>query len=216
MKRLYERHRPSTIDQVIGQARAVATARHCIERGNVGGSAFWITGPSGTGKTTIARILAAAIAEPEYIEETTGRDIDRGALDRIACDCRLHATGKGGRVWIINEAHGLSKAAIERMLDLLESLSDHACVIFTTTWDGQDGLLESQIDSKPLLSRCTQVKLTNQGLAKAAAPRLQAIAKAEGLDGKPVESYVRLMQEHGNNIRACLVAIDAGEMLDTD
>ena len=68
-------------------------------------------------------------------------------------------------------------------------------------------------DAGPLLSRCVRINLTNQGLAKAAAPMLQRIARAEGLDGQPVEAYSKLMARCANSIRAAVQAIENGEML---
>jgi hypothetical protein len=49
-------------------------------------------------------------------------------------------------------------------------------------------------------------------LARAFAERAKQIAQAEGLDGKPIEQYVRLVQTHRQNFRAVLQAIEAGEM----
>ena len=69
-------------------------------------------------------------------------------------------------------------------------------------------------DSGPFASRCHRITLTNQGLAQAFAERAKHIAEAEGLDGRPVEAYVRLVKSCGNNMRAVLQRIEAGEMLD--
>ena len=211
--RLAEKYRPRSLDSVVGQPKACAAVARLIATQSVGGRAFWISGASSTGKTTLARILADTIADTFFTTELVGREVTKATLDRIAAEFGLSASGKGGRAWVINEAHGLSKQSIERLLDLLESIPAHCVVIFTTTRDGQEALFEDQIDAVPLLSRCIPLRLTNQGLADAAAPMLQQIAQSEGLDGQPVAAYKRLMQRCGNNIRSAIQRIEAGEML---
>lgn len=58
---LYEKVRPKDWDGVVGQDRAVRLIRGVIDRngGTPGGKAFWLAGPTGMGKTTIAKIIAS-------------------------------------------------------------------------------------------------------------------------------------------------------------
>jgi hypothetical protein len=84
-------------------------------------------------------------------------------------------------------------------------------VIFARTEDSAD--LFGQYNG-PFRSRCKVIAFTNEGLADRFAERAWEIAQAEGLDGKPVAQYVRLVQRCRNNMRAVLQAVEAGELLE--
>lgn len=214
MMNLYEKYRPQTFDAVVGQDKAVATIRRILERG-WGGQAFWIAGASGTGKTTLARIIANTGADEFCVDEYDSADaLDVAALDKIERDCAMFGWGKGGRAIIVNEAHGLRALTIRRLLGMLERIPSHVVWVFTTTRDGADKLFDDQIDASPLLSRCIEIRLTNQGLCKPFAALVQTIAQAEHLDGKPIQAYETLAKACKNNMRMMLQQIAAGVMAD--
>ena len=213
METLFDKYRPSRFDEVLGQDKAVKTAKTLLSR-SWGGRAWWISGASGTGKTTIARIIAAQGADEFYTQEFDSADqLSVSEIDKIERDMHYFAPGKGGRAYIINEAHGLRTAIIRRLLGLLERIPNHVCIIFTTTKLGESKLFDDQIDANPLLSRCIKIELTNQGLASVFAEHCRQIATKENLNGKPVESYVKLAQKCKNNCRMMLQEIESGYMI---
>ena len=79
---LYEKYRPATWSEVVGQDKVIETIIQLRKRG-LGGRAYFISGQSGTGKTTIARLIAAEIADEWYIEELDATSVTPAALVKI-------------------------------------------------------------------------------------------------------------------------------------
>jgi replication-associated recombination protein RarA len=212
MGQLCEQYRPRTWAEVIGQDKPISALLKLQKRG-LAGRAYWISGKTGTGKTTIAYLLAAEVADPEFVQEYNGMDLTAAKIRDTEGEYQYSAWGKGGRVIIVNEAHRLPTGAVTQCLTACEPprLPKHVTWIFTTTCEGED-LFGDRFDSHALLSRCMKITLSQRDLCGLFATRAKQIAEAEGLDGQPIERYRRLAKDCGNNMREMLQRIENGEM----
>lgn len=214
---LVERYRPAMWAEVVGQQKTVERIRQLAGRGALAGRAYWISGQSGTGKTTIAWLLAAEVADGFSTQEVDASALTVAGLRELERESQISGWGeKAGRAYLVNEAHGLRRDVIRQMLVMLERIPAHVVWIFTTTIEGQDSLFEDYDDASPLLSRCLRLDLARRDLAKAFAERAKQIAEKEGLDGRPIDQYVRLVQKHRQNLRAVLQEVESGAMLAGD
>jgi DNA polymerase-3 subunit gamma/tau len=152
---LYRKYRPLDFEQVVGQEAVVRTLRNAIEADQVR-QAYLFAGPRGTGKTSMARILAKALncvqgptATPDNtcgrcVAITNGSSLDviemdaasqRGIDDIREIRERVVLQPAEGRykVYILDEAHQLTDAAWNALLKLIEEPPPHLVFVFCTT-----------------------------------------------------------------------------------
>lgn len=167
---LYRKYRPATFDEVLGQEHIVKALRGAIEQGTIA-HAYLFSGTRGTGKTSLARILAKAIG-------TTDRDLHEmdAASNRGIDDVRLlreevHTLPFESpyKVYVIDEAHMLTKDAFNALLKTLEEPPAHVVFVLATT----------ELDKVPdtIVSRCQTFMFKTPGTAVLKEMLLRAAKK---------------------------------------
>src|SRR5438132_1756995 len=191
---LYLKWRPKRFEDVVGQEHVTRTLRNAVRLGRPA-HAYLFTGPRGTGKTSVARILYRAVnclnAQDGDPDNTCA--LCKGALENRALDLvEIDAASTGGiadirdlrekvgyrpndgryRLYIIDEAHEMSNAAWDALLKTLEEPPPHALFVLATT--------EAHKVPPTIVSRCQRFDFRRIPY-QATREQLARVADAEGL-----------------------------------
>lgn len=193
---LYLKYRPQDFDSVIGQEITRITLKNASKDGKLS-HAYLFTGPRGTGKTSMARIVAKAldctnlkpdgnpcnecpickaITEGRMVDiieidaaSHTGVDDVRDLIDKA----RFMPNEAKRKIYIVDEVHMLSKSAFNALLKTLEEPPEHVHFILATT--------ESYKVPETIISRCQKFDFKRIEI-KDIVYRLKDIAEKEGIE----------------------------------
>ena len=204
---LYKKYRPSNLKDVIGQDNKVKLLRNKIENGKIP-HAILLIGPSGVGKTTIARCLRRPLkCNIKYFHELNIADI-RGieTVRDIRSNMMSYPLSGQTKVWLLDEVSELTSSAQKALLKMLEDTPSHVYFMLATT--------DPQKLIRPIRTRCMEINLKpihSEDLTSI----IKGVLKAEGkkLTNKVIE---KITDCSNGSARLALVFLDAVIDLDNE
>ena len=185
---LYRKYRPQTFDDVVGQGDIVALLTQAIKQKKIS-HAYLFCGGRGTGKTTVARIFAHDIGchdeDVIEIDAASNRGIDE--IRELRDAVRTAPFSSPYKVYIVDEAHMLTKEAANALLKTLEEPPSHVVFILATT--------DPQKLPETIVSRCQKLTFVSPTL-QVLSERLMYVAQKEGKEID--EATAQLVATHGN------------------
>lgn len=209
---LYRKYRSRSLGEIVGQEHITTTLKNALKAGKIS-HAYLFTGPRGTGKTSIARILAHEINNLPYSEETHFDIIEIDAASNNSVDdirelrekVQSAPTSAKYKVYIIDEVHMLSKQAFNALLKTLEEPPEHVVFILATT--------EAHKLPETIVSRTQRYSFRPVPLEQV-VDHLKHIAHEEKIEAD--DEALRLIAEHGEgSFRDSISLLDQVSSLDS-
>lgn len=169
---LYRKYRPSRFEDMLGQESVLQTLQNAIKQNKIY-HAYIFSGDRGTGKTTAARIFAKEIGcSPDDIFELDAASNNSVENIRLLIDSTQASTfGSRYKVYILDEAHMLSKSAFNALLKTLEEPPEHVIFILATT--------DRHKLPATIISRCQDIRFSSPSIATL-VKHIENISKEEG------------------------------------